>query len=47
MNYPPLQWPEICDWGKEKGGQKNCKDLHGVRIRKKMVSERRRNGKIS
>lgn len=31
--------------GKEKGGQENHKDLHGVKVRKRMDRERRRNGK--
>ena len=31
--------------GKAKGGQKKHKDLHGIRIRKRMVRGGRRNGK--
>ena len=46
LDYPPSRWPEICElWhylfsqSKEKDGQKNQKDLHSIRIWKRMVRE--------
>ena len=48
----PLQWLEIHEtWycflrpGQGKYGKKNHKDLHGIRIRKKMVRKGHKNGK--
>lgn len=52
LNYRPLQWPEICEqWHylfrpeQRKSRQNNHKDFHGLRIRKRMVREGRRNSK--